>query len=161
MPGSRPLAVFVLSILALAVFQSSAYSQTVTATLGKSSQTSSAPFTVTLTPAATLQGFAANMGGTVDMEVWSIGDNGQKRKSYGSINAVIQTDANGNASVPAANVTKSLNFFKDDEGLDTTVTAEIIAAYNARLFKVYVTATVNGVTKTTEAPSPVIGGGTG
>ncbi len=104
-----------LSFLAVDMFQGSAYSQTVTATLAESSD--AAVPNVTLTPAATLQGFAANKSGTVIMKVFSIKNDGvTKRLIYTNQTHTITTNATGGAIVQGTAGTKDYDFVELDEG---------------------------------------------
>ncbi|MFY7951495.1 MAG: hypothetical protein ACOVT5_03215 [Armatimonadaceae bacterium] len=165
MPGvCRLLSHLVLSVVALVIVQGTAFSQTVTASLGKYSTEGTVGqgnhHSITLTPAATLTGFAANKTGTVIFNVYSLDNANKDRKKYiNNQQHTIVTDAQGKATVPGGAETFGMDIFLKDEKLPllgTTSWADAATAFNKRAFKVYVTVTVDGDTKKTTVLAPVV-----
>ncbi|MEO2089622.1 MAG: hypothetical protein ABGY75_09025, partial [Gemmataceae bacterium] len=145
MLGVRSHSLFLLALVCGVGAQPTAYSQTISPTLGKSASQSEGK--VYQTPAAALTGFPANTTGTVKFKVVSLNNASEDRGTY-ELEQIhtVTTDANGAVAVPGNLVSNSYFYFLTDEGLPgSTGWSDGMAAYSARTFKVYVKAEFGAV----------------
>jgi hypothetical protein len=149
------LTMFALVVLLGCQSWASAADPVVTATLQKSHD--DAAYTLHINSTVTGTGFAKDKPATVVIKVYSMKDDGTtERKLYSSqTHPQLTTNNAGTVTVNANTVNIAKAVFDGDEGLNTGTSTpswegDTKPKFYARKFKVHVTVTVDGVSKTGE-----------